>query len=400
MITVQEAYNIIDKYCPVLPAIKIKVGESLGYALSGDIVSPDTIPAFDNSAMDGFAVCAHDVSNAGHGSPVTLKIVGEAPAGKPSDIILKPGEAIHILTGGMIPKGADSVVKIEDTKTIKAGVKIFDSPEPGLNIRRAGEDIKSGDKLFSKGHVIKPADMGILASAGISEVPVHKKPVVAFLVTGSELIGPDEPLTAGKIRDSNGYSISGLLKSDNIDYLDIGLAIDNPGEIRYKLGKGLDADLIITSGAVSVGKYDYVKDALSILGMKTLFWKVLQRPGKPLLFGSIGLTLVLGLPGNPVSVMVTYILYARAIIRKMMGCREYLPKTFKGRLSVPYSKPEELTFFARGEYKIENGLVTAAPFEKQGSGILRSMSRANCIIIFEDGRRDFSAGSHIDILPL
>ncbi|MFC1561434.1 gephyrin-like molybdotransferase Glp [candidate division KSB1 bacterium] len=402
MISVQEALHIVESNSTVLNDIVVSIDEALGYAAAEDIISEDTIPFFDNSAMDGYAVRSEDTKDAEPGMPVVLDIVGEIPAGKPAGVSLSAGQAVKIMTGGMIPQGADAVVKVEDSSTDGEHVDIFTPCSPGLNIRYAGEDIGRGTVVISKGSLIRPADLGVLASIGRTKVTVIRKPKIAFLTTGDELIEPGENLSPGKVRNSNRFTVVGLLRDYGLNYNYLGTAGDDPKRLKKALRKGLNADVLITSGAVSVGQYDYVKDVLTELGMKTLFWRVAQRPGKPLLFGQIDRKLIFGLPGNPVSIMVTFIIYVRTAIRKMMGIGDYAHSRLKAKLTAPFSRGKELFHFSRGEYHYvpDENLFYVTPFEKQGSGILRSMSRANCLILFPDGLEDFKTGSLVEIIRL
>jgi len=401
MISVTEAQEIIFDNIAVLPAKDIDTGGSLGYALAEDIVSDDDIPAFDNAAMDGFAVRAADTAGASRACPAVLAVAHEIPAGTPADKPLEPGQAFRIMTGGMIPSGADAVVMVEDTDSGGGSVKIYAPTESGQHIRPAGDDIRRGEKILSRGDAVTPAAMGILASAGRTRVRVHRTPRAAFFTTGNELVEPEEEPAPGKVRNANRYSLSGLLQSDGAASAFLGNAADTLHGISGKIAEGRAADVLITSGAVSVGKYDFVKEALEGEGMTTHFWRVAQRPGKPLLFGTFpGGTPVFGLPGNPVSVMVSYIMYVRPALRKMMGFREYRHRTVPARLAAPFKKLKSLTFFTRGTYRVEDGAFWATPLEKQSSGVLQSMSRAGCLIIFEKGKETFHAGAPVEMLLL
>jgi len=407
MISVTEALSIVDEHIKPLPETTVELSECLGYALAQDIVSNDDIPAGTNSAMDGYAVRAADTEGACRDNPVRLKVIGEVPAGAPAKKVVENGKAVRIMTGGIIPGGADAVVPVEDTELEDDCVDVFVPASQGLNIRPAGEDISKGEKVLSRGDVIRPADMGILASVGITKVPVFRRPKVAFLITGNELIAPDEPLSPGKVRNSNQYSLIGLLKECNLDWVNLGIGADSLEEIKRKISAGMEADVIITSGAVSVGKYDFVKDALDELGMKRHFWKVAQRPGKPLLFGELPHSggfphgkPVFGLPGNPVSVMVMFLIYVKRALLKMKGCREYEQPRIRATMAAPYYKNPGLTHFVRGTYTFKDGSFSAVPLPKQGSGILRSMSTANCIIVLDENSKYIPEGAQVEIIFL
>lgn len=407
MISVTEALSIVDEHIKSLPETTVELSECLGYALAQDIISNDDIPAGTNSAMDGYAVRSSDTAGASGSSPVRLQVAGEVPAGNPTEKAVESGKAFRIMTGGVLPEGADAVIPVEDTELEGDCVDIFVPASPGLNIRPAGEDISKGEKALSRGDVIRPADMGILASVGVTNVPVFRKPRVAFLITGNELIAPDESLSPGKVRNSNQYSLIGLLKECSVDWVNLGTGVDSLEEIKRKIATGMEADMIITSGAVSVGKYDFVKDAFDKLGMKRHFWRVAQKPGKPLLFGELphsgGLPHgkpVFGLPGNPVSVMITFLIYVKRALLKMKGCREYEPLRIRATTAAPYHKSPGLTHFARGIFTHKDGSFSVIPFPNQGSGILRSMSNANCIIVFDENSKYIPEGKQVDIIFL
>ncbi|MFC1564506.1 gephyrin-like molybdotransferase Glp, partial [candidate division KSB1 bacterium] len=374
MIHVKEAYEIIDSVIRRNPETTAGLKDCPGYVLSSDICAEDNIPLCDNSAMDGFAVKFTDLKNASTENPVVLDVIDEIPAGRVSEKTLENGQAVRIMTGGVVPEGAGAVIKKEDTDDNGDIVRIFASSFEGENIRRAGEDIRKGEKVLSAGEMIKPADAGILASLGVVNVPVYEKPVAALLVTGDEIIPPEEELVPGKVRNSNLYTLTALLKKSGITVQELPQGRDSLERLKKILESALDAGILITSGAVSVGKYDFLKTALLELGMTEHFWRVKQKPGKPLLFGSLGDTPVFGLPGNPVSVMVSFLMYVEPAIRKMMGFRNYMPAKISASLDSAYEKPAGLTHFIRGSYRFSAGKVTARPFDRQGSGILRSMS--------------------------
>ncbi|MFC1513894.1 gephyrin-like molybdotransferase Glp [candidate division KSB1 bacterium] len=400
MITVEEAFDILDRNIRVLPEIKVDIASSSGYILSKNIISSDNIPFSDNSAMDGFAVISRNTENAAPENPVKLEIIGEAPAGIPFTGSLKAGQAVSIMTGGVIPQGADAVIKIEDTEDGGKYVKILKEVVPGENIRPAGEDILKNSKVLSAGEQIGPAEMGVLASIGCTEVPVYKKPRVTFLITGTELIDPDEPLIPGKVRNSNFYSLSGLLETCNVDSVNLGRCGDSLESIKNWLDQGREADIIITTGAVSMGKYDFIRDAFGELGGKQLFWKVAQRPGKPLFFGNLKGIPVFGLPGNPVSVMVSFLIYVKRALYRMQNRNTEYPDWLKAELIKEYKKVKDLTYFARGIYSQKNNSLVVESVEKQGSGMLSSMHQGNCLIKFNSGTNKVLPDEIVDILIL
>jgi molybdopterin molybdotransferase len=403
MISVEKALTIIDEQCQILPGTSVALAGSFGYVLRDDIIAHDDIPAFSNSAMDGYAVRAEDIFGACRDDPVRLKIIGEVPAGTPSGSTVEKGTAIRIMTGGMVPAGADTVVKIEDTGVPgddTGSVDIAVSGDAGWNIRPAGEDIRRGEKALLCGNPVLPADMGILASLGVDRVPVTRKPKVAFLITGDEIIEPDEPLTAGKVRNSNKFSLLGMLEESGAVPQDLGTGADSPEALKEKLSHAGGADMIVTCGAVSVGAYDFLKEVLSDLGMKRLFWRVAQKPGKPLLFGDLNGVPVFGLPGNPASVMITFYVYVKRALRRMQGHRCCAPRTMTASLESPYSKKEGLTHYVRGVYREEESAVVVKPLTGQGSGVLSSMSEANCLIVLGEESSEIETGSEVTVILL
>ncbi len=403
MISVNEAVVCIDRHCSVLPAAEIDLVDSLGYVLSDNIVAHDDIPSFNNSAMDGYAVRSEDITGAKQNNPVHLNVMGEIPAGRPSTIQLEHGTTLRIMTGGLVPEGADAVVRIEDTALpddSSDSIKIHVSAAPGTNIRPAGEDIRRGETVLRQGNRINPAGMGILASLGAAKVPVIRKPLVAFLVTGDELIEPGEPLTPGKIRNSNTYSVFGLLEQYGAEVYNLGIGADSPETLRDALLRADDADMLITCGAVSVGKYDFLKEVLTSLGMERHFWSVAQKPGKPLLFGTLNGIPVFGLPGNPASVIISFYVYVSRALKKMMGFSSFVPEMAEAILNAPYKKPEGLTHYVRGACTINNGSLHVTPLTGQGSGMLKSMSSANCLIVLDEQTTSVGAGTSVSIIML
>jgi len=399
MISVEDALQIIDQNIQLLPVTSVTITDSFGYSLSEDIAAGDNVPNFDNSAMDGYAVRTEDVAKAEKDSPTKLIVIGEAPAGSPSGKSLNPGQAIRIMTGGMIPEGADAVVRVEDTELDGDTVTILTSANKGQNIRLAGDDITKGETVLCTGDTITPARMGILASLGVPHVPVYRKPKVAFMITGDELLKPGDPLVPGKIRNSNQFTLTGMLEECGVEWTDLGTGGDSLDDIKQKITSGMDADMIITSGAVSVGKYDFVKEAFEQLGMKQLFWRIAQKPGKPLLFGIIDGKAVFGLPGNPVSTMVTFLVYVKTALAKMKGQKNYMPEKLTAELTSDYQKKPGMTHFVRGKYNVMDGALKVAPADKQGSGILQNMSRSNCLIVFDKENGGKTSGSLVEIIP-
>lgn len=384
MIKVEEAKKIILENMNSIGNENIPIIESLRRTLARDYHSKNDIPPFDNSAMDGYAISSLDVAEASRENPFFLDVVEDLPAGTVPQEKVKSGKAIRIMTGAPVPRGADSVIMVEKTEKEGERVKIFENTKPDENIRRRGEDIRKGELVLGKGEVIGPAKMGILASIGVEVVEVTKVPKVGILATGDELVEVGEGLSAGKIRNSNSYSLFGQVKNAGAIPCDLGIARDNKSEIRRKIEQGLDCDLLLISGGVSVGDYDYVKDVLADLGGKIEFWKVAMRPGKPLAFGTINAKPVFGLPGNPVSSMVSFEVFVQLAILKMLGQNRDNRKDVDAILEEDVKKKEGLRYFLRAKTWWENGAYLTRTSGPQGSGILKSMMAANSLIILPE----------------
>jgi molybdopterin molybdotransferase len=366
--------------------------------LAEDIASPLAVPGHDNSAMDGYAVRFVDlVANA----ETVLKRVGESFAGKPWSGAIAAGECVRIFTGGVMPPGADSVVMQERTVEDASGVHIAPGAvtKAGQNRRYAGEDLKAGQVVFRSGQRVHPAEMGMIASLGIGEISVFRRLRVAFFSTGDELKSVGTPLAAGEIYDSNRYTLHGMLTRLDCDVIDMGVVEDVPEKLERAFAAAAGAaDVVITSGGVSVGEADYVKQLLDKLG-EVLFWKIAMKPGRPLAYGKIGSAHFFGLPGNPVSVMVTFYQFVRDALLVLQGQRDVAPlPTFKVALSAPIRKVPGRTEFQRGILTADaDGTWTARTTGDQGSGILSSMSQANCFIILGSDTGNVAAGELVDV---
>jgi len=400
---VQDAQRIIRDFVQPVRAVEmVALRSSLGRVLARDLVSPINVPAHDNSAMDGYALRGSDLPLDGS---VTLKVVGIAYAGKPLDITPGPGECARIMTGGVMPAGCDSVLPQEfaesstdDTVTLRAG-----AIRAGDNRRLAGEDLKAGSAALRAGRVIRPADLGMCASLGFAEIPVQRRLRVAFFSTGDELRSIGERLDEGCVYDSNRYTIYGMLQRLGCEIIDMGVVRDSPEALEEALRTACEnTDAIITSGGVSVGAADYTKQVMAQLGDVT-FWKIGMRPGRPLAFGRVASNgrsaFLFGLPGNPVAVMVSFYFFAREALLRMMGAEAPLPLLRARSVDAIRKKPGRTEYqrgiVARGADGEPEVRITGS----QGSGILRSMSEANCMVVLHDGQGNVAAGEFVDILP-
>jgi len=397
MIPVEEALQIILKSIQILGLEKVDILSSLGRVLGEDIHAPYHIPPWDNSAMDGYAVIHQDIEDASSKNPSFLKVVADLPAGYTYQKKLERGEAIRIMTGAPIPKGSDTVVMVEDTQREGNQVKIFKSIPCGENIRKAGEDVKKGYLVLPSGSIIHPAEVGMLASLKRSFISVYQRPTVAVISTGDELIDVDEDFTQGKIVSSNTYSLASLVKDTGATPLILGIAKDRPEELTNRFKAALQADMIISSGGVSVGDYDLVKDILKELGAEMKFWKVAMRPGQPLAFGVIEGKPTFGLPGNPVSCMVSFEQFVRPSILKASGHKRIFRPLVDARLKEPIKKKEGKKYFIRCIINVEDGMYAATTTGQQGSGILMSMVRANGLMVLPEEKTTFKTGEIVKV---
>ncbi len=395
---VDRARELIRRFLsPVTAVERVQIRAALGRVLAEDVMSPIAVPGHDNSAMDGWAVRFADLATDGE---TTLRRVGDSFAGKPFDGDVKAGEAVRIFTGGVMPPGADTVVMQERARGIDGGVVIAAgaATTTGENRRRAGEDLVAGQVVFERGQPVRAAEIGMLASIGIGEVGVYRRLRVAFFSTGDELRSIGSPLRAGEVYDSNRYTIFGMLERLGCETLDMGVVPDVPARLeRAFVTAAENADVVITSGGVSVGEADYVRLLLDKLG-EVLFWKIAMKPGRPLAYGRIGSAHFFGLPGNPVAVMVTFYQFVRDALLILQGRRHVEPMPlFKARLASPVRKAPGRTEFQRGMLATSPGGYEVSPTGAQGSGILSSMSRANCFIVLPVHAGDLPAGEMVDV---
>jgi molybdopterin molybdotransferase len=397
MIDIGEAQRQILEEIPVLGTERIHILEALGRVLAQDATSARDVPMCQNSAMDGYA-CRHgDIAGTTSGNPVRLRLIGESPAGKPFKGSLSAGEAVRITTGGILPPGADTVVMVENTELYDQFVTILATPSKGAHIRDVGEDVKAGEVVLSRGTVVRPPEIGMLATLGHAYVHVFQRPIVAILSTGDELVDLDEPLTEGKVLCSNSYSLAAQVMECGAIPLSLGMCSDDGEEQQLRLCQGLRADVILTSGGVSVGKYDLVKDSLSQVGVNVKFWKVAMKPGKPLVFGTIGNKPVFGLPGNPTSAMTSFEQFVRPALLKMMGhTRLFRPTTEAVLAEYVPSEPGRL-HLARCSLFEEDGQTMAQSTGTQSSGALRSMVLADGLMIILPVEHGFSRGAKVKV---
>jgi molybdopterin molybdotransferase len=398
MIEYREALDEVLSRAKTLGTVQVFLNDAVWQVLAEDIFAKEDIPFSDNSAMDGFAVRFDDIKQASPEKPAVLKLKGEVPAGKPFDGEIGKGEAVSIFTGGIVPAGADTVVELEVTEVRDGNVYIFNSREPGANIRKRGEDVRSGDLLFKRGTVITPAVCGVLASVGKPAVYVYRKPVVSIISTGTELIDIAEPLYPGAVRNSNTYLLYALLSNLPVEVFNFGVIADEPENVREAIEKALDvSDIILTTGGVSVGDYDLVKVTVEELGAKRVFWRVAQKPGKPLAFYELNRRVIFGLPGNPAAVEICFLEYVRPFILKTLGYDRYLPIRLSAKLKGGLKKKKGRLNFIRVILKEENGELVAEKAGAQGSGVLSTSARANAVALIPAEAEEVLDGEKVEV---
>lgn len=398
-LTVQEALTAVLNGVSTLETETVALPEALGRVLAQPVTARDSLPPFANSSMDGYALRAADTASV----PVALRVVGDVAAGAMPNVTITAGTAARIMTGAPLPNGADAVVPVEDTdemwrnreRPLPDNIQVSRAVAPGDYVRHPGEDIEAGQTVIEAGHLIRPQEIGVLASLGVAQVDVIRRPKVGILATGDELIGIEEPLRPGKIRNSNGYTQTAQVMALGAVPVSLGVARDSEADVRAKLQAGLDAgvDLFISSAGVSVGAYDVVKAVLDESG-DVNFWRVRMRPGKPLAFGTYQGVPFLGLPGNPVSAMVSFERFARAAIRKMAG------HTRLERPQLQVILQDEIRSDGRESYIRavvwrENGRYLAATTGDQGSHIMTSLVKANALLIVPENITQVDPGAEM-----
>ncbi|HSM55142.1 MAG TPA: gephyrin-like molybdotransferase Glp [Candidatus Sulfomarinibacteraceae bacterium] len=408
-LTVADALDMVLAGVDVLPGEHVPLLQALHRILAQPVVAQDSLPPFANSAMDGYAVRADDVTGASREAPVTLRVVGDIAAGSDEDIVLSAGSAARIMTGAPLPEGANAVIPVEDTsepwrdaeRQLPQQIEIYRQVGAGDYVRYPGEDIEAGTEVLPTGHLLRPQEIGVLASLGVAQVPVIRRPRIGVLATGDELIAVEEPLSPGKIRNSNGYAQTAQVSSLGAKPVVLGVAGDSERKVRDRLQAGLDAgvNLFVSSAGVSVGAYDVVKAVLEREG-NVGFWRVRMRPGKPLAFGTYAGVPYLGLPGNPVSAMVSFERFVRPAILKMAG------HTVLERPRVAVRVTEALTSDGRESYlrahvaRAEDGDYIATTTGSQGSHIMTSLVKANALVIVPEGVTEVAAGQCLEALMI
>lgn len=393
MITIDEALDAVLAAVVPLDHETVPLLAALGRTAAREVRARESVPAFDNSAMDGFAVRGAELA-AGRRR---FRVVADVPAGRPAGRAVGEGEAARIMTGAPLPEGADTVVPVEDTEVRGDEVTVTREAAVGANVRRAGEDVAAGDVVVAAGTAIGPAELGLLAAVGVDQVAVARRPRVAIVATGSELVPLGQPLPPGCLRDSNSYTAYAQALEAGAEPVRLGIARDDPVETERLLKAALEHDVVVTSGGVSVGDYDFVKDVQERLGVERRFWRVATKPGKPLAFGVRGRTLVFGVPGNPVAAMLSFELYVRPALLAMQGRRDIYRPWVLAVAEEPVRRTKERTEVCRCRLRRHPdhwGFVTTGP---QGSGILTSMAAADGLLLVPPR---FPGGEPGTVLPV
>lgn len=403
MLSVQAAQERIHSQFKPVEIETLSLTQCAGRVLAADILSSD-LPPFDNSSVDGFAVKASDLADASPASPRTLRVVADIPAGFTSDVSIAHGQAARIMTGAPLPKGADAVIMVEDTdfNNREAGtpapkeVQVYKKINAGENVRTRGMDIKIGHKVLFTGHRLRAQDVGLLAMLGVANVSIYRKPRVALLSSGDELIPVDSVLEPGKVRDSNSYVLTSMISDAGCEVLSLGIAADNRDAIQFLLDQaiGMNADVIISSAGVSVGAFDFTKEVVESQG-RLDFWTVNMRPGKPLAFGEYRGVPFIGLPGNPVSAFVGFEVFVRGALGVLAGLKTVTRQKVKVRLAEAVESDERESYL-RAIVEEKDGVLSAKLTGHQGSGNLLSLVQANALLVVPAGVKSLAIGAQVD----
>jgi molybdopterin molybdotransferase len=397
MLSVKEAQDRIVAAARPTPAEQISLADALGRVLAEDIAARRTQPPMDVSAMDGYAVRAADVASV----PATLRVVGYAPAGDSHDDTVGPGDAVRIFTGGPVPDGADTIVIQEDTESNGDTVMVKESAPKGHYVRPAGLDFKEGEVLLRQGRLLSARDVGLAAAMNHPWLMVRRKPRVTILATGDEVVMPGDPVGRNQIVSSNGLALAAAVRAFGGEPILLGIAPDDRDALARMAAGAAGSDLLLTTGGVSVGEHDLVQSVLGDEGLEIDFWRIAMRPGKPLMFGHIGDTMTIGLPGNPVSTLVCSMIFVQPAIRAMLGMAEVRPYTVKAQLAAPLPKNDQREDYLRSTSERDaHGGLRVTSYEKQDSSMMAPLARADCLIIRPPHAEPAAAGDTVDVMPM
>jgi molybdopterin molybdotransferase len=401
MVSYEKALDTILASVKRLEKISVSLDECTGCVLAEDVPAASNLPPFDNSAMDGYAVVGRSVAKAGAEDPAILRYLGDVDAGGGDLIEVREGEAARIGTGAKVPRGADTVVMVEDTEFREENVYIFREYVTGSHIRMAGEDYVKGEEGLRAGTRIRPAEVCFLAANGVTDVPVYRQPKVGVFPTGGEILPPGEPVSGTKIRDANGPTLMSLVRKYGGSAHHLGIGPDDEEKLIDLIGENApNHDAIITCGGISKGHHDHVKDALVKAGARIEFWTTAIRPGKPFGFGKLGDTLIFALPGNPVSSFVTFEIYCQPALTKAMGCTPPYREFLQAKLLEDFSKKPGFTFLVRGNLEGDYPDYAFRPFKKQGSGMISSLVKNSVIMIAPAEKDSIYAGESVEVFRI
>ena len=400
MISIEEARARVLAEAAPLPSEIRFLADVLDSVLAQEIVAPHDVPPFNNSGMDGFAVRAADTVDATEENPVVLSVVVTVPAGHVANVPIRAGEAAKIMTGAPVPEGADAVIQSELTEDLGAQVRLLQSAKPGRNVRHAGEDVTAGTRVLAAGAVLGPGEIGLIASLGYPEVRVHRHPRVAIISTGSELVEVHQSLGPGQIRNSNSYALRAQCQQLGIHADVLGIVPDDYESTRRMIERGLEYDVLLSTGGVSVGEFDFIKDVQDELGVQRRLWGVAMKPGKPLAFGVRDGKLVFGLPGNPVSAMVSFELFVKPALLRLMGHEKPVKPLYRAVMAEDVTASDNRVYVVRVRAWREDEKWHVSATGPQGSGMLRSMVGANGLAFVPGGPRGLRAGDEVDFLLL
>ena len=400
MISVREALASVLRDLPQVGSEQVALPAAVGRVMAEAVQAPRNVPPFRNSAMDGYAVRAADIATATAQEPVTLRVVELLAAGAAPQCVVDVGTATQIMTGSVMPDGADAVVRVEDTEAETGRVRVRAAVAHGANVREPGEDMRAGETVLTAGRPLRPADIGLLASLGIAVVRVRRRPVVAIVSTGDELVELGQPLAPGQIVNSNAYTLAAAVHEAGGVPRVLGIVRDTVEDLRNAFLEALTSDMALSTGGVSMGAFDLVRQTLADLGVQERFWKVAQKPGKPLTFGMRERVPVFGLPGNPVSSLVCFYLYVRPALRALQGLDHLHLPVVQATLEEAVHTAKGLTEFVRGTLHGEPGAYRVRATGSQSSGVLRSMSLGQVLIVAPPQVSTMECGSVVRVIQL